>query len=423
VFDYRDENGYHRVYNQNNQYTSFMANVQYKQFTLKAMMLDYNPYRNAYEILDHHLVDLGYTQPLGDNLTANFNVTFNNNRFARSFYSWDHYYNSHSYIYEGNIMGTIGDDFNFVLGGLMENVRAYGDWFGNGTLSRMSSYVQADWRLIEQVKLIAGAQLNKPDNSQYDISPRAGAVINLDENWSAKLLFSEAFRSASVGELIGPYNSGVEGNPNLDPETVKTYEAQVTYEKDNFQNSFTFFRSNLAKTIVRVTAEHLPDWARKYDNGGGHGFWGLEYEGKWAINENWSLLGSAFYQDDRGGSDQPNYAFPDLLFKAGFIYEKGKWTVGLFDQFIGNIPEFRLEGTPEQFYRNPDPGNNNFMTANFTYDISEWLGKEDKTAECSVFVDNVLNERLWFPETGYRDLNSMPWGTGLGIFGKITVRF
>ncbi|MCP4710100.1 MAG: TonB-dependent receptor [Planctomycetes bacterium] len=422
VIEYKDEYGDPRRYNLTNQYTSVMANAQYKQFSLKAFMLDYNPYRNAFEILDHHFVDFGFSQPLGENLTANFNITFNNNRFAQSFYSWDHYYNSHSYLYEGNIMGSFGDKFNFVFGGTAENVRFYGDWAPNGSLARYSSYLQADWRPFKQVKLIAGAQLNKPDNTEYDISPRVGMVVNVNENWSTKLLFSEAFRSATPTEMHSLYWYGVAGNPDLSPETVKTYEAQVMYEKDNIQSSVTFFQSNLSKTIVRQPSDDLPSWALKYENGGGHHFWGLEWEGKWGVNERLSLLGSAFYQDDRGGHDQPNYAFPDILLKVGLIYERERWSLGLFDNYIGNIPEYRLVPA-EDFYQNPPAGNQHFMTANFQYDLSGWLDKPDDTVELSIFVDNLLNDTHWFPETGYRNLNTMPWGTSLGIFGKLTIRF
>ena len=422
VIEYKDEDGNARRYNQNNQYTSFMANAQYKQFSLKAFMLDYNPYRNAYEILDHHFVDFGFSQPLNENLTANFNITFNNGRFSKSFYSWDHYYSSHSWLYEGNIMGRIGENFNFVFGGNAENVRFYGKWTPDGSLVRYSSYLQADWRPFQPLKLIAGAQLNKPDNTEFDISPRVGAIVNINENWSTKLLFSEAFRSASPTELHSNYRYGVEGNPNLSPETVKTYEAQIMYEKDNLQSSVTFFRSDLAQTIVRVPADDLPSWARREENGGGHHFWGLEWEGKWAVNRRLSVLGSAFYQDDRGGHDQPNYAFPEILLKAGLIYERERWSIGLFDSYIGAIPEYRLVSA-EDFYQNPPAGNQHYMTANFQYDLSHWVDKPDDTVELSIYVENLLNDTLWFPETGYHNLNTMPWGTSLGVFGTLTIRF
>jgi len=424
VIEYTDEDGYQRRYNLNNQYTSFMANAQYKQFSLKAFLADYNPYRNAFELLDHHFVDFGFSQPLDEdeNLTANFNITFNNNRFAESFYSWDHYYNSHSWLYEGNIMGSIGENFNFVFGGIAENVRFYGVWAPHGSLARYSSYLQTDWRPIKKLKIIAGAQLNKPDNTEYDISPRVGAVVNINDNWSTKLLFSEAFRSAAPTELHSDYWYGVEGNPNLAPETVKTYEAQLMYERNNIQSSLTFFRSDLSKTILRVPADDLPSWARREENGGGHHFWGLEWEGKWAVNDRISLLGSGFYQDDRGGHDQPNYPFPELLLKAGLIYERENWSIGLFDSYIGDIPEFRL-APAEDFYQNPPAGNQHYMTANFQCDLSQWLNKPADTVEFSLFVDNLLNDTHWFPETGYHYLNTMPWGTSLGVFGKLTIRF
>jgi len=55
-------------------------------------------------------------------------------------------------------------------------------------------------RITDWLKLVAGMQMNKPEDIKNDFSPRLGAILNFNNHWGAKLLYGEAFRSGNGTE-------------------------------------------------------------------------------------------------------------------------------------------------------------------------------------------------------------------------------
>ncbi len=66
-----------------------------------------------------------------------------------------------------------------------------------------------------------------------------------------KLLYSQAFRSASAFELE---SAGVAlvGDRNLQPEQIETTDAQIFYHTKEYEISLTVFRSRESNLIVRT---------------------------------------------------------------------------------------------------------------------------------------------------------------------------
>ena len=67
-----------------------MANINYKQFSLNAYATENDPtWIDEWAVGDtrndapHYFMDLGFTQPLTENLTTNFNITFNRHKIGK----------------------------------------------------------------------------------------------------------------------------------------------------------------------------------------------------------------------------------------------------------------------------------------------------------------------------------------------------
>jgi iron complex outermembrane receptor protein len=61
------------------------------------------------------------------------------------------------------------------------------------------------------------------------INPRLALVWEPRFNLTSKLLYGSAFRPPALHELYNKNNPSNTGNPDLDPETIDTYELVFDY--------------------------------------------------------------------------------------------------------------------------------------------------------------------------------------------------
>ncbi len=79
------------------------------------------------------------------------------------------------------------------------------------------------------MNLTAGVRHDQYDDFGGTTNPRFGLVWNFLKNGDLKLLYGQAFRAPNFLELYNQNNPAAEGNPNLDPERIKTYEISLGY--------------------------------------------------------------------------------------------------------------------------------------------------------------------------------------------------
>jgi len=83
--------------------------------------------------------------------------------------------------------------------------------------------------LLQQIEVIRGLQVNKPQGGDADLAPRLAGVFTLADHWSLKLAYDQAYHSAFGLDLF-LNASFLLGNPELEPETIETYSAQLSYK-------------------------------------------------------------------------------------------------------------------------------------------------------------------------------------------------
>lgn len=89
--------------------------------------------------------------------------------------------------------------------------------------------VQDQWSFAPDWDLTAGVRYDRYSDFGSTVNPRAALVWNARQDLTAKLLYGRAFRAPSFAELFTVNNPVGLGNPDLDPETIDTYELAFDY--------------------------------------------------------------------------------------------------------------------------------------------------------------------------------------------------
>jgi hemoglobin/transferrin/lactoferrin receptor protein len=170
-----------------------------------------------------------------------------------------------------------------------------------------------------------GRYRDRSGSMQYDMSQNWDSVVaslrglyHLSPCWSLFGGLSQAFRAPNLDDLSGnaTARSGNDslGSASLDPETFLTYELGVRRLTENLSVSLAAFYTDARDLIVPVPISPGNTTTVASNAGDGHVL-GLELEGAWRIDAQWTLSGFAAWQDARtqtpafvGGpvQDQPN---------------------------------------------------------------------------------------------------------------------
>lgn len=89
--------------------------------------------------------------------------------------------------------------------------------------SNWGVYLQDETPIAARLDLSAGLRLDSYDRFGSTLNPRVGLIYHPQPSTTLKLLYGEAFRAPNVSEY-GYTSPGYGANPNLQPETIRSYE-------------------------------------------------------------------------------------------------------------------------------------------------------------------------------------------------------
>ncbi len=371
----------------------------------------------------HNFIDLGYRHDLNANWHINTNITRNNDegtfKTAAAFIKENR---SGDTLFETNIQGNFNDKASMILGGSLEvkdGKTASTDYHTLFT----QLYTQFDYWMRPWLKLVGGLQMNQPEGLDRDYSPRAAAIALLDDHWTGKLMYGEAFRAATAVESFIVVPGVLLGNPNLQPERIKTLEAQLTYENEKQRAAVTLYNSRMldiiAQELVGGTFNYVTQEAKER-------YKGIEFEFERQFGYNWTVEGSLLYHRMINSLGQKNrHHTPNIMAKAGVHYDSHKgWGVGVFDAYYG-APEDMHNFKSGVLKVNPAPDAYHMLTANLNIDIPQLINKKGQMPDMSfaLFGENLLDQDIDYPETALATINSLPLEGGRAIYGRLTIKF
>jgi outer membrane receptor protein involved in Fe transport len=113
----------------------------------------------------------------------------------------------------------------------------------------VSAYLEDHYRFSDNIELTLGVRHDRYSDFGGTTNPRAALTYAATSNTKFKWMYGEAFRAPSFRQTTGP--NGL-GNPNLDPEIIKTAEFAWIQTYPYAQTTLTYFQSQSQDKIDTV---------------------------------------------------------------------------------------------------------------------------------------------------------------------------
>ena len=377
--------------------------------------------------VERRFIDIGYQHTMNKHWQANASLSYNGmNNTAAIIGGTGRFFTTKSrgYLAEVSVQGELSDGSHLVVGGVYDKLK--GDNVSDGTLNteidtwRSSLYAQLDYQTSPELKLTAGFQINKPEGGDNDISPRFAAVYKLSPAWSAKLLYGQAYRSPFGLDLF-LNASFLQGNANLKPETIDTFSAQLNYQYHDNHFALAYYYSRHDDLIIRQLDN---SGQARLTNSGNIEYEGVEIEYERRLSPSLSILGNASYQSNETDDGKKDSTFqPNWMLKSGLSYQKGGYNLGLFASYFGE-PTQLADFNPSLNEPNPNADAYFLVTAHISADIGKLLSRQSYDGlSLSLYVDNLLDEEIYYPEISRQVINTIPSHAGRGFYCTLSYTF
>jgi len=281
-------------------------------------------------------------------------------------------------------------------------------------------YTQLGWFIDASNKLVAGFQINNPQNQSSATSPRFAFIHHFDASWTLKALYGEAYRSPFGTDLF--LNSpSLQGNPDLKPETIKTIDLQLIRQTADSFSAMTVYRSRHKDLHQRVLINNIPT----FTNQGQVDYYGVELEYRRALNPSLEIIGNASFQQNENehGLEQVTYN-PETMFKLGVSYSNSRgFNFGVYENYFSAATNpFDLDLAPTAI--NPDAKAYHLVTVNAEFDLTTlWQLNSEFKPRLSLYIDNLLDEKIYFPSINRTNVNTLPHHNGRGAYLTLSVDF
>ncbi|MEY4768987.1 MAG: hypothetical protein RL637_1626 [Pseudomonadota bacterium] len=388
---------------------------------------------------ERFFLDLGYKQEINSHWLVQSNFTYNQFIDEEQIPAWTGQaleptlirLSENNLLFEQtHFLNYFHNDLNITFGGLVEwqtgriNQVSAPPPLSPYSHIRSSLYGEINYQLLKDLKLVVGGQWHhfehlEKDNDYNDkpiqgLVGKFGLVYQFNQNWGMKLLYNQAFRSAASFELEANAIP-IQGTRNLQPEKVNTIDAQLFYQDKKYQLAITAFRSHQKDFISTKDCDPGPC---VYTNQGSLIYQGLEIETQADLLDNLQWQGAYTFQTNWNHQGQYHISIiPTHIAKIGLNYEiTPQWQISIFDSFFSkSYLDRRYE------LLNHIPSSYHYMTLNSRYQLNRlWDHYLQKPITLTLFVDNLLNEKIDYPNF---EFNSLPGRPGRSIYGEIAITF
>ncbi|NRB41267.1 MAG: TonB-dependent receptor [Pseudomonadales bacterium] len=365
--------------------------------------------------------DIGYHQSFQNEWDVQYNITYNKlDTFAQSDTTIPGY--AKDLLIETVAQGPfitktlhtlLGATYEKHEGRLIGGIDFKTNWY--------SLYAQINYNPLHWLRLTAGLQCNNADEVSSTCSPRFSALFKLHNNWDLKLLYGEAFRAAYASEQ-GINLPFLIGNPELKPEKINTFDASLMYSGNIFYSSLTYYKSEADDLVGR---SDVSPGLQQFTNNNAINYHGIEFEAKAHISHRIDLTGSMTWQESENHAGVKDVSFtPNFMAKLGVMYRPtNSFHIAIFDNYYGT-PTPVSDVTSGVQETNPTPEAYHLMTANIAIDFSKLyhMPRLD-SLKLSLFIDNVLDEDIHYPDFNRKKLNSLPIHSGRAIYIEVETVF
>jgi len=190
------------------------------------------------------------------------------------------------------------------------------------------AYVQDEWRFARDWTLTGGIRHDRYSDFGDTTNPRLAVVWDASVDLTAKLLYGKAFRAPALTEQYSINNPVAQGNADLKPETIGTWEAAFAWQASpDIDVNLSLFHYRM-KGIIRTTDQGTG--VSVWNNAGTQHGKGMELESVWRVSNTLRLQGHYAWQrsvDEATGHDAGFAPRHHLFGRADWTVANG-WHVG-----------------------------------------------------------------------------------------------
>ncbi|MDM8526032.1 TonB-dependent receptor, partial [Desulfococcaceae bacterium HSG8] len=280
----------------------------------------------------------------------------------------------------------------------LERFSGQWSWIDPGNKREISGvFIQGQFSVTDRLDITAGLRYDSYDDTGNRFSPRIAGVFRASEYHAFKVQYAEAFRPPSFIEMYSMNNPSVVGNPDLDPEVIKTLEFGYIFRKSPFISRITLFYSKLEDLIAEGVYEG--DRVLYLNSGSNAESTGAEAELKWNISRSFTIDTNLSYADSKDSdTDYQIQGSAKWLANIGVIYEPAEdMTVALQYRYVDKRARSHDDSRPET-----DASHTVNITA-----TAENLFRKGITLRAG--VKNLFDEDIRTPAAAWAFPEDLPW--------------
>lgn len=274
------------------------------------------------------------------------------------------------------------------------------------------AYVQDVFKLANDWELTAGLRYDHYSDFGETINPRLALVWSTFNRLTTKLLYGEAFRAPAFSETRNINNPAALGNPDLDPETLRSFELvfdyKPFYELNTIFNTFYYEWDD----IIQFVPGPEGNTARNAGQQTGYGF---ELETRWnpsthfSISANYAWQKSTNKRTNRNAANAPQRQF----------YIQSNWSFS--PDYHLNVQGSWVMDRPREA-EDPRRSIDDYILVDVTLRKSRFW----RSLDAALIVKNIFNEDAREPSLNGVPVplipNDLPL-PGRRIIGEISYRF
>ena len=323
---------------------------------------------------------------LGSELQFDVDIK-DNNKFTLGFeYKWERQDNVQFYA-------NFDPGNGASLGG-MQNVSDIGNWIRRVYRQIWALYIQDEWDITNNLGVTFGIRHDHYSDFEGTTNPRLGLTWNFMENATLKLLYGQAFRAPNFAELYTVNNPTVQGTPDMQPETIRTYEIGLNYKFAEWFDANVNYFFNVIRDQIGFRSKRRLIEPLVYDNLGGSNVQGVEFEIRSDLSAFWDnayVFANYSYMDAESKGD-PLWGVPKHKGNVGINANISKYVNANLHAFISDD---RVRAQEDK--RDDSPG---YVLVNLTMTLKEFF----KGMEVKASINNLLDKDYNDPS----QLNTVP---------------
>ena len=197
--------------------------------------------------------------------------------------------------------------------------------------------LQNEWQFAPDWELTAGVRYDHYSDFGSTVNPRIALVWATSYNLTTKLLYGSAFRAPSFQEQFFSNNPVSLGNPNLEPETIDTWELAFNYHPSTELQSTLSLFSYKAKDLIEFVADAgaTTSTAQNARDQDGYGF---EWETDWKASNNLRIRANYAWQhseDSISGDDIHDAPGQQFYISANWQFDP-QWSLSSQLNWVGD---------------------------------------------------------------------------------------